>query len=126
MNLVHVSNVVAALLFLMDYPGNLDGEAFIVSDDDSHSNNFSDVEEFLMRALGVPDYNLPRVPVSLCLLAFFLRCLGRNSINPRRNYASDKLIGLGFKRPVSFDAGLVEYATWYRSFHLEKQNRRAV
>ena len=48
MNLVHVANVVAAFVFLISNTRRLEGEIFIVSDDDDPRNNFVDVEEFLM------------------------------------------------------------------------------
>ena len=120
MNLVCISNVVAAILFLMSRPENLEGEVFVVSDDDSPINNFADVERFLMQELGIPDYSLHRLPVPLGLLAFLLKCLGRNNINPRCYYVQDKLMSLGFKRPVSFENGLTEYAKWYRSSCLDR------
>ena len=120
MNLVHVANVVAAILFLTYQTRSLGGEVFIVSDDDSPSNNFADIECFLMREINVPGYRLPRLPMPFCLLVFLLRCLGRNNINPRCDYLPDKLIGLGFERPISFDSGLAEFASWYRSSHPDR------
>lgn len=115
MNLVHVSNVVAAILFLVSLTKSLGGQVFIVSDDDSPSNNFAYIECFLMRQNNIPGYSLPHLRVPVSFLAFLLYCLGRNSINPCRNYLPDKLISLGFERPVSFEAGLAEFAYWYRS-----------
>jgi len=115
MNLVHVSNVVAAIIFLANRPENLAGEVFIVSDDDSAANNFSDVESALMRGLGVSDYCLPRVPVPLGVLKLLLSILGRNNVNPRCNYSSEKLLRLGFRRQVSFEAGLSDYISAYQS-----------
>lgn len=99
---------------------NFEGEVFVVSDDDSPINNFADVEHFLMQQLGIPDYSLPRLPMPPSLPAFLLRCLGRNNINPRCYYVQDKLMSLEFKRPVSFENGLTEYAKWYRSSHLDR------
>lgn len=115
MNLVHVSNVVAAIIFLANRPENLAGEVFIVSDDDSDANNFCDVESALMRGLGVSDYRLPRVPVPLVVLKLLLSALGRNNVNPRCNYGSEKLLRLGFRRHVSFEAGLSDYISAYQS-----------
>jgi nucleoside-diphosphate-sugar epimerase len=125
MNLVHVANVVAAILFLVQRTESLDGAVFIVSDDDSPANNFADVERFLMRGLRISDYSLPRLPIPLSVLGFLLARLGRNNVNPRCNYAPDKLLGLGLRRPVSFEAGLAEYASWYRSSYLDKQGGSA-
>jgi len=115
MNLVHVANVVAAILFLARREESLAGDTFIVSDDDHPSNNFADVERFLMRELNVPDYRAPRLPIPPGLLSLLLRCLGRDNINPRCNYDPGKLVVLGLQRPVGFEAGLVDYSRWYRS-----------
>lgn len=119
MNLVHVANVVAAILFLVGRTENLSNEVFIVSDDDSLDNNFTDVESRLMQQFRIPYYSY-RLPIPLGLLGFLLACLGRNNVNPRCNYSPDKLLGLGFKRPVSFHAGLAEYAIWYYTFQQKK------
>lgn len=117
MNLVYVTNVVASLLFLAKCNGSISGEVFNISDSDSPLNNFVDVEHILMRELHIPNYSLPRVPVPSGLLRLLLNLRGRDSTNPRCDYSSDKLFAIGFKRPVSFRSGLVEYATWCRSQH---------
>ena len=115
MNLVHVANVVAAILFLTRRQENIDGEVFIVSDDDAVANNFAQVERTLMRLLDYPDYVLPRIFLPQWVLGLLLRLLGRNNINPNCNYAQNKLQDLGFKKPVIFEDGLMEYANWYWS-----------
>ena len=113
MNLVHVTNVVAAIVFLIQRSEPLRGETFIISDDDSPRNNFRDIELFLMRSLKCPDHVLPRIPLPLSVLGMLLRHLGRNNINPRCNYVQTKLRGLGFISPVVFEDGLSEYAAWH-------------
>ena len=118
MNLVHISNVVAAIIFLIGRHEHLNGEAFIVSDDGTPSNNFADIERVLMRSLDSANYALPRIPLPLGLLGLMLRYLSRNNINPRCNYAQSKLESLGFKSPVVFEDGLLEYAAWYRSTYV--------
>ncbi len=120
MNLVHIANVVGAILFLIDRAESLAGEIFIVSDDDSSANNFAEVESALMRGLNIRDYGLPRLLMPLSLLAFILARLGRNNINPLCNYDPGKLSEMGFVRPVNFETGLAEYVTWYRSSRLKK------
>ena len=120
MNLVHVSNVVAAIVFLIDRQENIDGEVFIVSDDDAIANNFAEVERTFMRLLNCPDYVLPRILLPQWVLSLLLRLLGRNNINPNRNYSQNKLQNLGFKRPVVFEDGLMDYALWCRSKYLDK------
>lgn len=125
MNLVHIGNVVAAIQFLIQHPGPVSGQTFIVSDDESPSNNFLDIERFLMQALGVADYVLPRIPITLGVLSLILKALGRNNINPRCNYFQEKLQGLGFKSPVVFETGLADYAEWRRSAQIGQGDRAA-
>jgi nucleoside-diphosphate-sugar epimerase len=109
MNLVHITNVVAAIIFLSNQSGYFGGEIFIVSDDDADTNNFRDVESALMCGFGLPDYPLPRLPLPLGVLRMLLLFIGRNNINPRCNYNGQKLQRLGFRRPMSFEAGLAGY-----------------
>lgn len=125
MNLVHVANVVAAVVFLIQYDARLEGEKYIVSDDDDPKNNFIEVEQFLMDALGVNKYPFPRLSFSLAVLKLLLMLMGRNNVNPRCNFDPDKLRKLGFKNPVSLRDGLAEYATWYRASHLRDQESKA-
>jgi nucleoside-diphosphate-sugar epimerase len=117
MNLVHLSNVVAAIVFLSAKIENLGGEVFIVSDADVAANNFRDTERILMRELHIPDYRFPLLRVPQFVLMLFLVCLGKDNINPRSDYFSDKLAKLGFRRPVGFEAGLADYAAWYHAAH---------
>jgi nucleoside-diphosphate-sugar epimerase len=117
MNLVHINNVISAILFFINREEEFDGEIFTVSDADATENNFSDVEHILMRELGIPDYRAPRVPISPSILALLLKCAGKENINPRIDYSPRKLMGLGFKGATAFEEGLVDYAKRYRSLH---------
>ena len=119
MNLVHIANVVAAIIILIRYTKRFDGETIIVSDDDEPNNNFASVERRLMQIFEINEYPLPRLQLPLGLLSSLLTMLGRNNVNPRCNYDSGKLLSLGFKRPVDFNDGLDEYAVWYRSIFLD-------
>lgn len=121
MNLVHIANVVAAILFLIHHAADIGGEVFIASDDDNPTNNYADVERFLMREFNIPYYSMPRFLVPPGVLSFLLRLLGRNNINPRSVYAPGKLIGYGYTRPVSFENGLAEYTAWYRSSFIDRR-----
>lgn len=124
MNLVSVASVVDAIIFLMSREEDLGGEIFLVSDDDSPINNFADVEKFLMSDFHIGGYVMPRIPLPLGLLAFLLVTMGRNNINPRCNFAPDKLRNLGFRRVITFEAALAEYAAWYRSSQLSRIPRK--
>jgi nucleoside-diphosphate-sugar epimerase len=115
MNLVHVTNVVAAIIFAARREDSFNGEIFIVSDDDDSKNVFSDVEQILMEHLEIENYRLPRLDISLAVIEVLLKVLGRDNINPRCKYDVGKLLGLGFERPIKFEDGLKDYADWYRS-----------
>jgi nucleoside-diphosphate-sugar epimerase len=114
MNLVHIDNVVAALIFLLQYPERLNGQAFIVSDADDPANNFRDVEKVLMHEMGRPAYPAPPLPLPAGLLQLLLSGLGRDNTNPRADYYPGKLQALGFERSVKLEQGLRQYARWYR------------
>jgi len=114
MNLVHVDNVVAALAFLIDAPESVAGEVFIISDDESPHNNFRDVERCLMAGLGVPDYPVAPAALPQWLLSAALRAAGRTNANPFRVYDCSKIVGRGLKKPVAFEQGLADFASWYR------------
>ena len=92
MNLVHVSNVVAA--HVHGSTRLLDGEVFIVSDDDAPKTIF--VGGIIADAgFGRPLSTVPRVPVPLRVLRWILtQAMGRNNVNPLTRYSSDKLLRL--------------------------------
>jgi nucleoside-diphosphate-sugar epimerase len=113
MNLVSIANVVDAILFLAMHKNDLNGQKFIVSDDDSPANNFADVEGVLMKKLNIKKYSFPKIPIPYSLLGLLLRAMGRNNTNPRCNYSSEKLKKFGFVPQVPFEAALDEYAEWY-------------
>jgi nucleoside-diphosphate-sugar epimerase len=115
MNLVHIDNVTAALAFLVDAPRDVDGEVFIISDDESPINNYRDVEQILARGLGVRDYPLPPIALPRTVLSVALRLMGRTNTNPDRVYDGSKLLHAGFKKPMPFEQGLALFASWYRS-----------
>lgn len=120
MNLVHVDNVVAALAFLIDVPGRVAGEVFIVSDDEAPGNNFRDVERCLMAALGIPDYPVAPAALPRWMLSTALRATGRTNPNPFRVYDCSKIVGRGLKKPVAFEKGLADFTTWYRDRHSDQ------
>lgn len=113
MNLVSVTNVVAAILFAAQQVEPYRGEVFIVSDADNPLNNYVDVERVMMQALGISDYSLPRFPVPSIVLQAMLWLLGQDGINPRMEFSPEKLLRTGFKRPVGFEQSLADYAAWH-------------
>jgi len=114
MNLVSISHVVSAFVFLAFAERKWNGEVFIVSDDDHPWNTYRNVEKYLMNALGRCDYTVPRFPVPASVLSVMLRIKGRSNINPLRRYDAGKLRAAGFQRTVSFEAALEAFADWYR------------
>lgn len=123
MNLVSVTNVVAAIEFFIRSEVKFHGEVFIVSDDVSSMNNFVDVEAYLLAKFLVKPYGFPRLPISSSVIAILLRLMGRNNVNPNCNYVSNKLNKLGFWPPKPFEDALAEYAEWYCAQYLVEQKR---
>ncbi|WP_411877841.1 NAD-dependent epimerase/dehydratase family protein [Polaromonas sp. YR568] len=123
MNLVHIDNVVAAIIFLADPGRALDREIFIVSDDDAPSNEFSSVEFAMMQALGIQRSPRPRIFLPAWVLSLMLRALGKNNVNPLCIYDAGKLGAWGFRPPVPFGDGLLRYAAWYRSQYLDRPGK---
>lgn len=113
MNLVPIDNVVGAIMFMAINENKFEGQTFIVSDDHSPENNFTDVTRILSSKLSIPKYPIPKIPIPLVFLGFLLRLMGRNNINPRCNYSSEKIRKLGFVPQVTFQVALNEYAEWY-------------
>ncbi|WP_076590909.1 NAD-dependent epimerase/dehydratase family protein [Herminiimonas arsenitoxidans] len=114
MNLVHISNVVAAIVFLQKSSDTFDGQVFMVSDADAALNNFRDVECILMRELNIPDYRFPRLQLPLFILSGVLTLMGKDNTNPQCDYVSQKLARLGYEKAIEFESGLIEYAASYR------------
>lgn len=115
LNLVHVSNVVSAIIILMDLNKNIDGQTYIVSEDFEVNNNYRYVENFLLKRLTDRKYFLPPIHIPLFFLSLLLRFLGRDSVNPKMVYDTKKLKDIGFNYDISLDAGLDELCDWYRA-----------
>ncbi|GAB4140944.1 MAG: hypothetical protein Tsb009_10500 [Planctomycetaceae bacterium] len=115
MNAVCVSNVVAALEFLATVDRRMEGDVFLISDDDQHGNTYREIEKRLMSELGQRDYRFPRIPIPGTALGFLLRLTGRSVINPQCRYESRKIHEVGFNKPCSLDDGLHEFAEWYKA-----------
>lgn len=124
MNLVPVQSVVAAFEFLLDFTRPLNGEVFIVSDDEDPLNNFRDVERRLMDGLAIHGYRLPPFPVPRLVLSGALALAGRSNTDPDRIYDAQKLARAGLTRkPYSLDRGLREFAAWIASGRPEMQGK---
>jgi nucleoside-diphosphate-sugar epimerase len=106
MHLVPVRNVAAALLHLSALPAPSNGNIYTVSSDDDPNNNFHDIEEILLRSLGLHPRKLPLLPIPSGVLSLTLRLLGRSEPGVARIYDSGKLYGTGFK-PIDSVANAV-------------------
>jgi nucleoside-diphosphate-sugar epimerase len=109
-----VDNVTSAIAFLIEADRNVDGNTYIVSDDDVSTNNYREVETYLIQALGLRGYPIHRVALPPSLLAGALKLAGKSSTNPKRVYLPRKLMAAGYQRSVSFQEGLTTFADWYR------------
>ena len=114
-NLVNLDTVIAAIIFLAELDQKkVDGETFIISDDEESDNNFQYVERYLLNGLMAKDYLLPRLVVPHAVLSLFLRALGRDSNNPRRIFDSSKLRRAGFHHEMSLENGLANLVKWHQ------------
>ena len=109
-----MANVVAALEFLIDAEGPMQGDVFLISDDEDDGNNYRDIEKQLLRQFGFRDYRIPRIPLPRFALSACLRLAGRNHVNPNCRYDSRKIIAAGLTKPSTLEGGLKEFADWYK------------
>ena len=119
MNLVCIDNVVSSIIFLIETNRRIDGEVFIISDDESHINNYREIEKYMNKRLGFKDYSFPRFPLPNFVLTTLLTLAGKSNVNPNRVYSSQKLMNAGFKKPISFEMGLDSFADWYEKKNLD-------
>lgn len=113
MNLVCIANVVAAIEFLIHTRLNVDGEIFIISDDEDPSNNYRDIEAFLMSRMDCKGYPLPPFAIPFPFLKTLLRIMGRTNVNPELVYDCGKILSAGLQKPVRFGEGLSHFSDWY-------------
>jgi GlcNAc-P-P-Und epimerase len=113
LNLVCVENVVSAILFLMQINDRMDGERFIVSDDDERENNYYDIINLLAIQFGHKPVKAFYVPYRFHILRMLLTASKRSNVNAHRNYSSNKLFSMGFKKSIQFHEGIRRFASWY-------------
>lgn len=113
MNLVSVENVTQAIKYLSLVEKNIDGEVFIISDDDQLMNNYRDVEKRLGKYLNVKNYSIPVIPLPKFILSIALAILKRSNVNPSRVYSSEKLKSYGFTGKIRIEEGIALFANWY-------------
>ena len=119
MNLVCIDNVVSSIIFLIETNRRIDGEVFIISDDENPINNYREIEKYMFKRLGFKDYSFPRIPLPNFVLTTLLTLAGKSNVNPNRVYSSQKLMKVGFKKPISFEVGFDSFADWYEKKFLD-------
>lgn len=117
MNLVSVHNVAAAIGLFMRTDKKIDREVFIISDDEFKENSYSFIEKYLMRSLGIKDYPFPVLPIPDLALKVLLKLSSRSNCNPTRKYDCQKLLNFGFRKSLSFQDELADFADWYNGFY---------
>ncbi len=111
--MVAVENVTAALKFLATTSKNIDGECFIVSDDECPENSYKNSALLLAGELGKKAP--PFAPFSLPSYVYFLamKFLVRSNTNPDRSYSCQKLLNAGFEKQVEYAEAVKKFANWY-------------
>jgi nucleoside-diphosphate-sugar epimerase len=113
MNLVHVENVTAAIIFAIKRHSDFGGTKWLISEDDMVINNYLDIERFGRARMGVNNYLIPILPLPLFILEGLLRVLRRNIVNPRCRFKPDGFRALGFMPVRDLQSALCEYFDWY-------------
>lgn len=113
MNLVCVENVIEAFKFLAGYSGAVSGQCYIISDDDEDENNYYDIVQLFSKHFRIKQISTFFFPFRYFILSSLLFVSQRTNINPKRNYSSEKLFKLGFKKSIPFKVGVQHFASWY-------------
>jgi nucleoside-diphosphate-sugar epimerase len=112
LHLVHVDNVVEAVLHVSRFEPDPGEIRYIVSEDDVRENNYGDVVDFLSK-----EWNLPNPAVFPSLSARLLPLLfsvgSRKGRRPTQTHDCSRLLRSGYRRPVAFQQGLRRFAAWY-------------
>ena len=115
MNLVCIDNVVSAIEFFINAEKKIEEKIFIISDDDAFSNNYYSIEKYLLQNFGYNNYLLPIIPLPLIFLNIILRLTRRPFFNINQKYECNKILRFGYKKSISFDDGLFNFADWYKN-----------
>lgn len=114
-NLVSVDTLVAAILFVYDKAQDVDGQTYIVSEDDESINNYEFIEKYLFRELCGKYYCLPPLKLPLIFLSAVMQVAGKEFHNPRTIYDSSKIRRIGFQVPQSLMSSLAEFTQWQKN-----------
>ena len=120
MNLVHVDNVVSAIIFSALREEVFNGEIYLVSEDSEVENTYSNVLGVARRELGIEHPKMPTIKIHHAGLSMLLWAMRRNIIDPNCRFSSEKLKKDGFVFQRNFRDGLVDYFRWYRGAHMSE------
>ncbi len=113
MNLVHVENVTAAIIFAIKRHSDFAGTKWLISEDDVAINNYLDIEQLGRERLRINNYPIPILPFPSFVLEVLLRAFRRNIVNPRCRFRPDGFRALGFTPVRDLRSGLYEYFDWH-------------
>ena len=113
MNLVHVENVTAAIIFAIKRHADFGGTKWLISEDDIAMNNYLDIERLGRTKLRINNYLISILPLPSFILEALLRVLRRNIVNPRCRFKPEGFRALGFAPVRDLQSGLCEYFDWY-------------
>ncbi len=114
LHLIFVDNVAAAIAFMVLADKSVEGECYLVSDDEADQNTHTGVVRVLADVFGVPDPSCNSMELPPFVHAGILRMAGRSDANPSRVYRCDKLLRTGFRKPISFEEGIRRFAVWFK------------
>ena len=117
MHLVSAQNVVEALIFLALFKKRLNGNIFIVSEDESIDNNFKKVQEILIEELGLKSSLFPYIYLPKILQSLLFKILDRSDLNVKRIYDSKKIIKYGFKPKDTFKNAIKEFLNSIKNYY---------
>jgi nucleoside-diphosphate-sugar epimerase len=111
LNLVSVSMLINAILFMMSEEGVAPG-IYVVSQDDSQENNYCYVADAVYAGAGKSKL-VPRLTIPRQLLQALLKFRGREETEAYREYSNSKLIHAGFKHGECFPEALNIFISSY-------------
>ncbi|MBP7507944.1 MAG: NAD(P)-dependent oxidoreductase [Prolixibacteraceae bacterium] len=114
MNIVSIAVVIEAIQFLIRMERNLDGEIFIVSDDEHPHNTYSHVESLVMQYLDYRKYPIPVFGLPVFLTKKMLLLSGKSNTNPQRKFDCGKLAAYGFFKRTTLDDEICKYMEWFK------------
>jgi hypothetical protein len=97
-------------LFIFDKGQEVDGQTYIVSEDDESINNFEFIEKYLLHKLYGKYYYLPPLKLPLNILSVVMQVWGKDFYNPCIIYDSSKIRKIGFQVPRPLISSLAEFA----------------